>query len=74
MTVPDDFLGLPQGVGPLNITFDELEDGSLQLNWDENDPAAIALGVNDWTAEQWIVLLKEGLEQKESEDQPAADE
>ncbi|MGA0021087.1 MAG: hypothetical protein ACO3GW_02870 [Vulcanococcus sp.] len=74
MTNSDDSLLLPTGVGPLNITVEQLDDGTLELNWDESDPAAIALGVNEWTSEQWVDLLSEGLENTGDDSELAADE
>ncbi len=34
----------------------------LTLEWDEFDPRAIALGINDWSDDQWLEALTKGLE------------
>ena len=53
-------LNLPDTLpNPLKICVgEELDDGSFDIEWDENDPAAIALGCNDWTPTQWAAFLE----------------
>jgi hypothetical protein len=46
----------------LPLTCTEEEDGSLLIEWDETDPRAISLGINDWTEERWTELLREACE------------
>ena len=43
----------------LSLTCEEGEDGSLVLEWDEADPIAIRLGINDWSEERWNELLQD---------------
>lgn len=40
----------------LSVKFEE--DESLTIEWDENDPRAIELGINDWSEEDWLDCLK----------------
>jgi hypothetical protein len=41
------------------IEVKELEDGSLEISWDENDPLESQL--NTWTEQDFIDAIKEGL-------------
>lgn len=47
----------------LILTTVEEEDGSLTIEWDHEDPIAIALGINDWTEQDWIDALMSHAEQ-----------
>lgn len=51
--------------GPLELGLIEQDDGTVVIEWDENSPAAIALGVSEWTDEQWQALLAEAAQQAE---------
>lgn len=52
-------LDLPDTIPkPLELSFQENDDGSFDIEWDENDPAAEAIGCNTWTEEQWIAFLE----------------
>lgn len=33
------------------------EDDSLEIEWDPDHPEALAMGVADWTEEQWLDAL-----------------
>lgn len=44
------------------IEVTENDDGSLRIDWDENDPVEKIL--NDWTEEDFIAAIKEGLEER----------
>ena len=44
---------------PLKLFVIEEDDGTLTLEWDENDPAAEAFGCNDWTADNWEAFLEQ---------------
>lgn len=49
-------------LGLLQLHTYEAENGDLIIEWDETDPRAIALGINDWTEEQWLVMLMDACE------------
>jgi len=44
----------------LTTTYNEEAD-ILTLDWNEFDPQAIALGINDWSEDQWLDALTTGL-------------
>jgi hypothetical protein len=46
----------------LSLTCTEDENGDLIIEWDETDPQAISLGINDWTEERWNELLRDACE------------
>jgi hypothetical protein len=46
----------------LSLTCTEEEDGTMLIEWDETDPVAISLGINDWTEELWDELLRDACE------------
>lgn len=52
----------------LPIGFEFTGEREVTLHWDETDPRAIALGINDWTEAEWLEALTETLE-REQEDQ-----
>lgn len=47
---------------PLRVI--EEEDGSMTIEWDSNDPRAIALGINEWTEDDWIEALENSVKQQ----------
>ena len=52
-------LNLPDTIpNPLLLNFQENPDGTFDIEWDENDPAAEAIGCNTWTEQQWIAFLE----------------
>ena len=46
----------------LPIAVKEGENGDLILEWDETDPRAIEMGINDWTSEDWAKCIEESLD------------
>lgn len=44
----------------LQVHFED-DSNDVVLEWDENDPVAIALGVNDWTEADWMEALEKGI-------------
>ena len=46
----------------MTLTCTEDENGDLIIEWDETDPQAISLGINEWTEERWNQLLMEAVE------------
>ena len=54
----------------LPLVVKEGDDGSYFIEWDETDPRAIEVGINDWTPEDWTNALEEALNRaKEEEDE-----
>lgn len=51
----------------LEIEFHEDDDGNITIRWDEEDPKAIAAGINDWTEQDWLEFLTDAC-QDEAED------
>jgi len=43
---------------PLELSFHENDDGTFDVEWDEGDPAAEAIGCNSWSEDQWLVFLE----------------
>ena len=47
-------MDLPDAIpSPLVVQMMPLDDGTVDIEWDENDPAAQAIGCNTWTPTQW---------------------
>ncbi len=44
----------------MTIKVTERQDGSFDIEWDENDPVESIM--NDWTAEEFIQSIKDHLE------------
>ena len=52
-------LDLPDTIPkPLELSLHENDDGSFDVEWDENDPAAKAIGCNSWAEDQWLAFLE----------------
>lgn len=51
----------------LAIAVGEDEDGFF-IEWDETDPRAIEMGINEWTPEQWEEAIEDGLRRVEAAD------
>jgi hypothetical protein len=49
-------------LGLLQLHTHEAENGDLIIEWDETDPRAIELGINDWSVEQWVDMLRDACE------------
>lgn len=50
----------------LNVWYDEEDGGQLHIEWDEEDPRAQKLGINDWTEDQWVMALNQFAESQEA--------
>ena len=51
----------------MTIEVKELEDGTFEINWDENDPYESAL--NDWTEDMFLDFIMEGVRQAMTQDE-----
>lgn len=47
----------------------DVDGDDVIIEWDETHPSAIALGCNEWTSEEWIERLKEGLAADEEQEE-----
>ena len=54
--------------GLLAIAVGEDEDGFF-IEWDETDPRAIEMGINEWTPEEWEAAIEDGLSRVEATDE-----
>lgn len=48
--------------GDFDIKIKVLEDGTMDIEWDETHPIAIENGMNFWTPEQWVKMFEAYLE------------
>jgi hypothetical protein len=42
----------------LGLEFDVKDDGSVDIEWDKNDPVVVAMGCNDWEPNDWSKFLQ----------------
>ena len=52
----------------LPISVREGEDESFIIEWDETDPRAVEMGINDWTPDDWLKAIEEALQRVDQAD------
>lgn len=47
---------------PITVIADD-DSETVTIEWDENHPLSISLGLDQWTPEQWLDAIELGLEE-----------